>query len=123
MSADDWPVEVDPVFGCWLWQGRTDKRDGRPLVWRGARPSAAHRVVYEAEAGPIPAGLELDHACRRPQCVNPAHLEPVTRNENELRKLWRYRARLARCKAGHDLRVAAMLTPEGGRVCRLCSKP
>jgi hypothetical protein len=82
MSLDDWPVEVDPVFGCWLWIGRKDKRDGRPLVWEGRTPRGAHRVVYEAEVGPVPVGLVLDHWCRRPTCVAPHHIEPVTSSVN-----------------------------------------
>ena len=122
MSAARWPVEVDLVFGCWLWVGRKDTRDGRPLVWEGRRPMGAHRVVYEAEVGLVPAGLELDHLCRRPTCVCPVHLEPVTRQENEFRKAWRYRVRRLSCRHGHPMALYAMVTPEGGRLCRACLK-
>ena len=122
MSADHWPVEVDPVFGCWLWVGRKDKRDGRPLVWEGKSPRGAHRVVYEQEVGPVPVGLELDHVCRRPTCVNPAHLAPVSRQENERRKGWVVRMRVAKCSHGHSMALHAMMTPEGGRLCRACFK-
>jgi hypothetical protein len=38
--------------------------------------------VYEALTGSIPADLQLDHLCRVRNCVNPAHLEPVTPREN-----------------------------------------
>jgi hypothetical protein len=34
----------------------------------------------------IPDGLTLDHLCRNKSCVNPDHLEPVTREENTVRK-------------------------------------
>lgn len=122
MSAGDWPVEVDQTFGCWRWQGRRDKRDGRALIWRGRTPIVAYREVYAREREPIGAGLVLDHLCRRPDCVNPDHLEPVTASENELRKLWRYRARRIKCRLGHELALDGMVTPEGGRVCRKCSK-
>lgn len=113
---------VDPVFRCWLWTGRTDKRDGRAIIWRGKTPYAAQRAVYEQEVGPIPEGMELDHACRNPACVRPMHAEPVTREENEKRKTWRYRAKQTKCKNGHDMKLEAMVTANGGRVCRTCSR-
>ena len=113
---------VDPVFACWLWTGRTDKRDGRAIVWRGKAPIVAYRVVYELERGPIADGLVLDHLCRRPHCVAPHHLEPVTQRENLLRKSWRYRAKRTKCPQGHDLKLNGIVTPEGGRVCRLCNR-
>ena len=122
MAVTDWPVDTDPVFKCWLWTGTLDKRTGIGLVWRGKQPSSAYRVVYEAEVGPVPEGLELDHLCRRRLCVNPAHLEPVTRRENELRKSFAYRNRkLLKCKEGHCMKANGARTHEGGRVCRLCS--
>ena len=110
-----WPVEHDPVFGCLLWTGRLDK-DGYPLTDDGKR---AHRVVYESEHGPIPRGFELDHGCRRRRCVK--HLEPVTRQENERRKIFRYRTQIKLCAAGHpQSSYTRILTPEGGLVCRTC---
>ena len=42
----------------------------------------AHRALYENVNGPVPYGLQLDHLCRVPSCVNPDHLEPVTPAEN-----------------------------------------
>jgi hypothetical protein len=38
--------------------------------------------MWIAENGPVPVGLELDHLCEVRRCVNPAHLQPVTRTEN-----------------------------------------
>ncbi len=52
----------------------------------------AHRASYELFVGPIPDGLEMDHLCVNPPCVNPAHLEPVTNAENQRRRWERYRA-------------------------------
>lgn len=121
MSARDWSVEVDPIFGCWRWKGDLGN-NGRPIVWRGQRPSSAYRVVYEREAGAVPPDRVLDHLCRRPDCVAPHHLEPVMKDENERRKSWRYRARIRRCPRGHDLTANAAVTPEGGRTCRICNR-
>lgn len=124
-QLDAWTL--DPVFGCHLWTGKVDKRDGRALIWRGKHPYAAAIAVYELEVGPVPVDsdgnkLPIDHLCRRPPCVAPHHFEPVTKDENEKRKSWRYRARRTRCPRGHDLKLLAIVTPEGGRVCRQCNR-
>lgn len=42
----------------------------------------AHRYAYEILVGPVDESLDLDHLCRNRKCVNPDHLEPVTRREN-----------------------------------------
>lgn len=117
----DWPVEVDQLYGCWLWHGHKDKTSGYGTHWVANRAYKAHRAVYEAEVGPIPEGLALDHLCRRRLCVNPAHLEPVKQSVNERRKLWRNRTKQKRCKLGHDLHRHGRLTPAGGKVCRICN--
>lgn len=116
-----WPVEIDPVYGCWIWQRGLD-RDGYGVSWRGSVARRAHIAVYETEVGAIPAGLELDHECRRRACCNPRHLTPVTRSINEHRKRWRVRIQQPTCASGHDLKLHGMVTPEGGRVCRACTK-
>lgn len=70
--------------GCWEWQGPL-KGNGYGLVIRKAEkmPSVyAHRFFYEHFVGPIPEDLDLDHLCRNHGCVNPSHLEPVTRAVN-----------------------------------------
>jgi hypothetical protein len=49
------------------------------------RTALAHRVAYEALVGPIPDGMTIDHLCRNKRCLNPAHMELVTRGENTRR--------------------------------------
>lgn len=76
----------------------------------------AHRVAYRLYVGEIPEGLEIDHLCRVTWCVNPAHLEPVTRRENLLRA-HRF------CKNGHDQTRpgARYVRPKTGNgMCRVC---
>jgi len=110
---------LDPVYGCHLWTGPVGS-NGRPIVWRGARPSSGYVVAYQQAGLLIAAGHVLDHLCRRPLCVNVAHLEPVTTAENERRKSWAYRCKRQRCSRGHSL-ADALVTPEMGRLCRVCT--
>lgn len=123
MSRADWPVELDGVTGCWLWSGRVSD-SGYPWIYTKAGMRDAHRVVYLAEVGAIPKGMELEHACKRRHCVAPAHLWLVTRQENVIlsgRRGWRTRTKRKDCPKGHDLWLNGTRTKEGGIVCRVCS--
>jgi hypothetical protein len=64
---------------CWIWTAARDRR-GYGRVWWEDGTKFAHRVVYTLLVGD--PGPELDHLCRNPACVNPAHLEPVTHAVN-----------------------------------------
>ena len=107
---------------CWLWTGMT--RSGYGRIWRGPRRfQGAHRVAYELLRGTIPHGLEIDHLCRKPLCVNPVHLEAVSHRENLLRGNGQpaRNARKTHCKRGHLFDAAnTYVFPKGGRMCRQC---
>jgi len=66
--------------GCWTWDRVMDNGYGQ--FTDNKRIYLAHRWSYEFLRAEIPAGLELDHLCRVKACVNPWHLEPVTRSVN-----------------------------------------
>lgn len=110
---------VEDANGCWIWQAASKKGYG-VSSWLG-RFDAAHRVSYRAFVGPIPEGLQIDHLCRVPMCVNPAHLEPVTARENTIRgtSFAAQNARKERCIRGHDDWVR---DSRGRRRCRTCSR-
>ena len=76
-------VEFDPFGGCWLWSGAL--RKGYGCFYLDGKGVAAHRYAYLTLVGPFEEGLQPDHLCRVPCCVNPAHLEPVTTGENTRR--------------------------------------
>ena len=78
--------QVEVTAGCWYYQGTLRDGYGR-FHAGGATPDMkqAHRWVYEQIVGLIPAGLEIDHLCRVRHCVNPAHMEPVTKLVNMMR--------------------------------------
>lgn len=67
--------------GCWIWNAKA-RRGGYGLIGIDGKSYRAHRWMYEQLVGPIPEGLQIDHLCRVRECVNPAHLEPVTHAEN-----------------------------------------
>jgi len=69
------------IAECWKWLGQINDGGYGIVYWHG-KQVRAHRLSYEAHIGPIPHGLELDHLCRNRSCINPKHLEPVTRLEN-----------------------------------------
>lgn len=69
---------------CWIWQ-LSRKRNGYGELRKSGRTMYAHRWMYEQHVGPIPEGRDLDHLCRVRACVNPDHLEVVTRSENNRR--------------------------------------
>lgn len=95
-------VAKDTETGCWLWQAQTDK-NGYGRTSLKACPVPAHRAMWAVLRGPIPAGMQVDHLCRVPACVNPEHLELVTPKENSARRVRKPRPPRTECKKGHPL--------------------
>ena len=113
--------------GCWQWKASAGPTGYGHFSMRhpngGWEMRIAHRVSYELFVGPIPEGLELDHLCKNRGCVNPTHLEPVTRKENCRRGGGPTgdRARQTHCKRGHLLEGDNLrIRKQGWRNCRTC---
>ena len=73
-----------PDSNCWTVVGSDDGKGYKKMRHKG-RSLYKHRVMWTIWNGSIPDGLVLDHKCKRPNCINPAHLEPVTVIENTSR--------------------------------------
>jgi len=119
-----WKLTKRTPNGCWEWRGKIH-RNGYGVVSVNNKQQRAHRVVYELLVEPIPGGLVLDHLCRNPPCVNPAHLEPVTQGENNLRGFSppSLNARKTHCLFGHPYDEAnTYVNKHGWRACRTCHR-
>ena len=68
---------------CWIWQGAISGF-GYPVANISGRGSFTylHRWIYEQVYGPIQEGFVVDHMCNNPKCLNPNHLQSITRAAN-----------------------------------------
>jgi hypothetical protein len=115
-------VQGGNVETCWIWTA-TRKPGGYGKFHANGKAHNAHRWAYEQLVAEIPAGLVLDHLCRRRDCVNPWHMEPVTNRVNLRRGLppGRYNAAKNRCDNGHEFTPEnTYRTAENERHCRRC---
>lgn len=106
------------MSGCILWTGALDK-DG----YGYSNGKRAHRTAYATAYGGVPDGMEIDHTCRTRACINPDHLEAVTRAENNRRKdeALGIGAYATHCKHGHEFTTEnTYIRPNGNRDCRQC---
>jgi len=113
------------VSACWPWLGRRT-RDGYGLVEDPhGHTRYAHRVMYGMRVSPIPDGMVIDHLCRMPHCVNPAHMEVVTSGENTRRGagISARNAQKTMCPQGHPYDAENTLRyPNGSRKCLICKR-
>lgn len=106
---------VNPKTGCWDWL-RKKNPQGYGMMWRGHRCYGAHVLFWIDANGPIPEGCDLHHRCKNKGCVNPAHLEPLSRIDHEardgrldfLRDYGKSRAHIERMRQSKQVK----LTPE-----------
>lgn len=116
-------VSPEPNTGCWLWTAHLSQTGYGRFAHEG-KAKEAYRVSYEMFVGEVPTGLDLDHKCRVRSCVNPDHLEPVTRAVNVQRGNARFAGlrMLAKthCPRGHEYSGDNLIQYRGSRYCKSC---
>lgn len=116
--------KVIKTDSCWLWTAGCNGRNkeyGCFYLAGGKKSIGAHVWSYTQSKGPVPDGLVVDHLCNNTKCVNPLHLEAKTHQTNILRGrgLAAHEAQQTRCKRGHSLKDAHILSGNR-RDCRQC---
>lgn len=88
-----WPkIQKGSPDECWPWLGRINSH-GYGMFDIQRRTTTAHRATYLLLVGEIPPGYDVDHICHtrdceggqgcpHRRCVNPRHLQLLTRSEN-----------------------------------------
>lgn len=109
-----------PATDCIRWTGAQNSKGYGCFAIDGVS-QLAHRVAWEDEHGPIPAGMTIDHLCRVHCCVNVEHMELVTAAEN-VRRQPRVLRVGGECINGHQISSATDLyvNPRGRSECRAC---
>ena len=130
---------IDPISGCWLWQGWTNNHGYGFFRYEG-RDQGAHCVSYQLYKGSIPSKLEIDHICHNGsgcragrncfhrRCVNPQHLEIVPHQINISRgnrslTSGAFQKRKTHCPLGHPYSGKNLyINTNGARSCVSCER-
>lgn len=110
-------VDCDSDDQCWEWQGNKGST-GYGLVYNKFGRIRAHRIAYELEVGSIDVDKEIHHKCENKLCVNPYHLQQLTRKEHAT---FGHNYHPTYCPYGHEYTEEnTKFEHDGRRKCKQC---
>jgi hypothetical protein len=112
------------LFQCWYWKGAKDRKFYGNFCVGKKKYNKASRFSYAIHFGPIPAGMQVDHRCNNPPCVNPFHLQLLTGTKNNEKSTSpsAINKRKTHCKYNHLLSEDNIKRTNGRRICLICEK-
>lgn len=118
--------EIDPVTGCWIWQGNRGGR-GYGKIWLNGKKVSVSRASAIVFLGFDPNKPEIKacHSCDNPPCFNPDHLFPGTSKDNTRDAVQKKRhtgTSMTHCKRGHPLSGDNLYRVGAGRKCKACNR-
>lgn len=110
------------MFDCWYFARYINNWGyGQIFNTRTRKAEMVHRIMYETFVGDIPKDYQIDHLCMNRSCINPDHLEAVTRTEN-LKRAPNYPSNRVVCPKGHKYDRVMIIGVRPARVCTKCRR-
>ena len=107
--------KVDDTGICWVWKGAKTGDYGRFAV-TSDHIMTSHRFSYGCFVDNIPEGYDIHHVCKNKLCVNPAHLQAVSKKEHGRLDLKTH------CKYKHEFTPENTYKRKGKRWCKICAR-
>jgi hypothetical protein len=109
--------------GCWEWTA-SRYRTGYGIFWFNEKRTGAHRAAYAMFVGSIPEGADIHHRCENRRCVNPEHLQALSRKEHQI-ETPSSPCNRTHCPKGHPLTEGNLVLHrlrKGRRICLTCHR-
>src|SRR3974390_1974295 len=92
MSRPQTPITfVVTATDCHICTSHRSQTRGYPMIGRGGKMMSIVRWLYQEKNGRLQPGIILRHKCDNPSCINLAHIEEGTQQDNMRDKVERGR--------------------------------